>query len=60
MKTKTVKGTAVDVYGTTGCNTVLVRVVGMNTAAQVNAEDLMKPETVTEEFAGLRFYEEKE
>lgn len=60
MKTKTVKGTVVEVVGMSGCNIVLVRVAGSTAIAQVNAEDLVKPVVVPEELAGLRFYEAKE
>ena len=58
MKTKTFKGTNVEITGICGENFVIVKVLGRNNLAQVRSIDLVKPEgELPSEFSELKWYE---
>jgi hypothetical protein len=58
MKTKTFKGTSVEIISLCGDNFVIVKVLGRNNLAQVRSLDLIKPEgELPPEFVDLQWYE---
>jgi hypothetical protein len=57
VKTKTIKGTNVEVIGTSGCNLVIVKVGGRDEFAQADATDLLRPAEVPPELSELSFYD---
>ena len=61
MKTKTVRGTTVEIFGQCGCNLVLVKVANCDNYAQANAKDLLRPAgELPEELADLKFHDPNE
>lgn len=57
MKTQTVTGTKVEIVETCGQNHVIVKVLGRNNLAQVDAIDLIQPEgEIPKELAELKFH----
>ena len=57
MKTQTVTGTKVEIVETCGNNHVIVKVLGRNNLAQVDAKDLILPEgELPKELAELKFH----
>ncbi len=57
IRTKTINGSKVEILGTLGVNHVLVKVLGRDSLAQVDAADLIKPEDeLPKELAMLKFH----
>lgn len=57
MKTKTLKGTKVEIVGTCGCNHVIVKVDNRDKLAQVTASDLILPDgEIPVELSELKFH----
>ncbi len=58
MKTTTVNGTKVEIVSLSGGSLLVVNVTGRNSKAQVDSNDLIKPEgDLPPELAGLHFYD---
>ena len=57
IKTQTVNGTKVEIMGVCGGNHVIVKVLGRNNLAQVDAIDLILPaDELPKELAELKFH----